>query len=670
MDDFREYINKRHNLQLRTYGDLHSFSVGAHGSTRNAFWTYLWQYLEIKASAQPTIAIDETRNIASFPEFYQDARLNFAENLLSRHGHETAIKVLNEANLDSGPENISWDQLQELVRQLADALSSSGLQKGDVVVVIGGNNKISLALILATASLGGVISSLATDVGEQALLDRLSQLRPQFLFTDAKYRYNGKLHSIIRKVDSVWDKISKPTNAELVITTPHNNEDKSTQLGDFLKRGTGKPLAFLQVPFNTPLCVMFSSGTTGVPKAIVHSHGGVVINLKKEYRLHCNFDGKDVYFHYTNIGWALWNIMLGALFCGSTVVLYDGSPFYPSAELFLQRVISTEVTAFGAGPKYFSELRRMNIHAKYMQNNRLKILLSTGAVLTPALSEWMATSFGPLCQISFSGGTELCGSFVHGTVSLPTYPGEITVKALGIAVDVYSSMSSANPGRPLQTGETGELVCTQPFPNMPLRFLHDPKRERYSKAYFSEIPCIWTHGDRMYISPQTGGIYILGRSDSVLNPAGVRFGSGEIYSIIEKHFAVDIVDSICVGQQRASDETERVILFVVVRSTPGKSISDGEWRNLKGRIKDCIASSLSRRHVPFAILSVSHIPYNANGKKMEIPLKGVLSEGKQAFVKRKFTPDELNALQNYAQYHESLEVTPNQEHHKVTKSKL
>jgi acetoacetyl-CoA synthetase len=656
MDDFREYINRRRNLQLKTYEDLHSFSIGTHGQTRNLFWMDLWRYLDIKASVQPIIAIDETRGIATFPEFYKDARLNFAENLLSRRGSEqTAIKLLNEDNLHDGPETVSWEQLRDLVRQLADALSVSGLSKGGVSVVIGGNNKMSLALMLATASLGGVFSSLATDLGEEALRDRLSQLKPQFLFTNIQYKYNGKAHSIIHRVKSVWNKITKAANSELITTTPHdddNSEDPSTQLEDFLRRGTGKPLKFLQVPFNTPLFVMFSSGTTGVPKAIVHSHGGVLINLKKEYRLHCNFDDTDVYFHYTGIGWALWNIMLGALFCGSTVVLYDGSPFYPSAEGFLQCILSAEVTAFGAGPKYFSELRRMNINARSMASNRLKMLLSTGAVLTPSLSSWMAESFGPLCQVSFSGGTELCGSFVHGTVSLPTYPGEITVKALGIAVDVYSS--SPGPGR-LPAGESGELVCTQPFPNMPLHFLNDPGRKRYLNAYFSKIPSVWTHGDRMSISPHTGGIYILGRSDSVLNPAGVRFGSGEIYSILEKHLASDIVDSICVGQQRPADETEKVILFVKVQSRGLSLISDDKWLELKRRIQECIASGLSLRHVPSAIFRVSNIPYNVNGKKMEIPLKAVVSEGRQAFVKRKFAAEEIAALQEYVKYYENSE---------------
>ena len=342
--------------------------------------------------------------------------------------------------------------------------------------------------------------------------------------------------------------------------------------------------------------------------------------------------------------------MIGALFCGSQIVLYDGSPFYPSAEKLLKSVLATGVTSFGAGPRYFVELQKAGVNAKpYTQN--LDKIPSAGALLTEAMSLWVKESFGDhICQISTSGGTELCGNFVHGTQTERVYAGENAVVNLGMDVDIFLPGGKSAP-----KGESGELVCKKPFPNMPAMFWNDPDNKRYHAAYFEQFPHVWSHGDFMRVNPETGGLIILGRSDGVLNPSGIRFGSGEIYSILEREADDEIADSICVRQQREQDQSERVFLFILLRK--GDKLST----DLEKKIRNVVARDLSRRHVPQFMFAVQRIPYNANGKKLEIPLRAVISEGDRAFTRRKFTAEEKEALELYLPYFEVEKMTSGQE---------
>ena len=336
--------------------------------------------------------------------------------------------------------------------------------------------------------------------------------------------------------------------------------------------------------------------------------------------------------------------MVGALFCGSQIVLYDGSPFCPTPEKLLEAVLATGVTSFGAGPRYFTELQKAGVNAKPFVKNVDK-LPSAGALMTESMSLWIKESFGDICQISTSGGTELCGNFVHGTQTLPVYAGENAVKCLGMDVDVFTP-----EGKPAPVGESGELVCKKPFPNMPAMFWNDPGRKKYRAAYFDSFPHVWCHRDFIRFNPETNGSVILGRSDGVLNPSGIRFGSGEIYTILERCAKGEVVDAICVGQQRQQDQSERVFLFLQTK--------DGSFKDdLEERIRKQIQTDLSRRHVPQYMFAVEQIPYNVNGKKLEIPLRAVLSEGKKAFSRRKFTAEEVKSLEMYLPYFKVEELT-------------
>ncbi|KIW85993.1 acetoacetate-CoA ligase [Fonsecaea pedrosoi CBS 271.37] len=662
LDDFKDVVNRKYGLNLESYADLHRFSV----TRLNDFWMTVWEFAGVKASVHPSKAIeDDNAVIDEFPSFFKGAQLNLAENLLDPKFHGLAVVSMNESNFSS-PDEYSWHDLRELARHYAAALKSSGLQKQEVVALVGSNCIRSLALLLATTAVGGIFASFATDMGSKLLSDRLQLLQPRLLFAESTYVYNGKCHDISDKLDlSIQHLQEGGRNRTIIIgprqglksetSVPYHQSPYSLSFEDFLARDTGARLDFVQVPFNTPAVIMFSSGTTGTPKGIVHSHGGLVVNGRKEYNLHNNFGPGDLFYQYTNIGWTLWNISVHALFVGAAVILYDGSPFYPSPEGFLKALFRLKVTCFGAGPRYYAELQKASVKPrKYCQS--LHSIISTGAVLTPALAEWLVEAFGPVCQLCMSGGTEISGSFLQGSRSLPSYAGELAVRGLGMDVAVFGV-----DGHELPDGESGELVCRKPFPNMPAMFWNDPGRKRYHASYFERFPHVWTHGDFIRVNPATKGIYVLGRSDGVLNPSGVRFGSAEIYNLLgSPRFRDSIADALVVGQQRLSapyaDSAEKVVLFIKCHPEATTGSPPRVRADLDAAIRAQIARDLSRRHVPTHIFETDVVPYNANGKKLEIQVKAVLCEGEAALRRLKLTADEIRQLRAYVPFYQMEKV--------------
>lgn len=526
-------------------------------------------------------------------------------------------------------------------------MKHAGIRKGDVIAYIGANTPVPVIVQLAAASMGTLFTSLAGDMGIKAVLDRLLQVKPRAIFFDNGYMYNGKVHDCRPKVFEICQNLRREAGLHVVVLVDNlpksllhdpNTGADWISLEKLLSFAPPVELVYEQVPFEYPFLILFSSGTTGAPKGMVHSHGGPLVNLKKEHILQVGLGEQDTYYHYTNIGWTMWNIFLGGLLAGATLVLYDGSPFYPSPAKQLVSVISLGTTIFGGSPRYYAELKDRGIEPKMLFDPRqTRQMHSTGAVLPAQTWQWMSEAFERPSIVSFSGGTEVCGSFVHGCQVKSQFAGEITVKALGIDVDIWDE-----EGASCKPGIAGELVIKSAFPNSAKMFWNDPDRSRYRKSYFEQYSGVWTQGDLAKMNPNTGGIIMLGRSDGVLNPSGIRFGSSEIYTVMSK-FNRSIADSLCVGQN-CVDQSEQVLLFIQLR--PGHHFDI----ILDKQIQAAIAGRLSRRHVPKYILTVPKIPYNVNGKKLEILVKRIVSGGSvDAQIKTTLlNEDDLDGFKRFA----------------------
>ncbi|RUO36245.1 acetoacetate--CoA ligase [Aliidiomarina sanyensis] len=584
-------------------GDYHAFYQWS-VEQRASFWSILWDYFDVQGEKGEIVLSNGEKMPGA--QFFPDATLNFAENLLRFRDDRPAVVFTNEHGTR---EEITYQELYVRTAQLAAALKKNGVQAGDRVAGMLPNCIETLVAMLATTSLGAVWSSCSPDFGEQGVLDRFGQVEPKVLFVVDGYFYNGKTIDVTNKVESIHTHL---TSVETLVTIPFASTQRkpsnSVAWADFLDRDATE-IDFVPRKFNDPLYIMFSSGTTGVPKCIVHGIGGTLLQHLKEHALHTDLRREDTLFYFTTCGWMMWNWLVSGLALGARLALFDGSPFYPSPNAMPDLIDREGITVFGTSAKYLAALEKAGAKpAQTHQLTSLRAVLTTGSVLAPESFDYVYRDIkADLCLSSISGGTDIISCFALGNPILPVYRGQLQCRGLGLAVSVYNDM-----GQPVQ-GEKGELVCEQSFPCMPIGFWNDADGSKYRAAYFERFENRWAHGDYAELTPEQG-VIIYGRSDAVLNPGGVRIGTAEIYRQVEKIDAV--LESIAIGQRWEDDE--RIVLFVKLRD--GLTLDDA----LRETIKKTIRANATPRHVPSVILQVADIPRTISGKIVELAVRQVV----------------------------------------------
>ncbi|KAI1133819.1 acetoacetate-CoA ligase [Hypoxylon sp. FL0543] len=628
MYKFLLHVNAKYGLDIKDYPSLYKWSI----ENISDFWGDVWHFCGIKASRPYEYVLPHNASMFPRPDFYSGALLNFAENILFPEKAdiaESSVALITATEVEGQLVSTTWAQLREAVRQCSNALRSAGLKPKDVVAGFVSNHVQALVAMLSAAAIGAIWTGISPDSGVSAVLDRLVQIEPKVLFADNGVVYNGKSWSSTDKTSKIVDEL-KPKGLELVVVI-NNVQDVSLDLEalnskglsakeyeGFLRSGRGEPLKFEQLPSSHPLYVLYSSGTTGLPKAIVHTALGTLIQHKKEHFLHCSMDSTSRMLYYTTTSWMMWHWSISALACGTTLVLYSGSPFKPHGYLSLPRLLSSlKITHFGTSAAYLATLETNGIYpVRSLDLSHLQAIYSTASPLPPSTFSFVYEAFPAHINLaSITGGTDIISLFGAPCPLLPVHVGEIQCAGLGMAIGVVDSIS----GMPTP-GEDGELVCTQPFPCQPLTFWGPNGEAKYRASYFERFDGIWHHGDFVRIDTNTGGLTMLGRSDGVLKPAGVRFGSAEIYNVLTKFFGSEIEDAVCVGRRRETDRDETVCLFVVMAER--KQFTP----ELRERIKDVIRKELSPRHVPGVIEQCgAGIPKTGNGKKIEVAVKQILS---------------------------------------------
>ena len=590
---------------LSGFDDLHRWSI----DSREEFWSLVWDFTDIVGEKGSRVLVDGDRMPGA--AFFPDAKLNFAENLLKMRGAGDAIVFKGE---DKVSRRMSWDELRALVSRLQQAFAAAGVKAGDRVAAMMPNMPETVACMLATASLGAIWSSCSPDFGEQGVLDRFGQIEPVVFVAPDGYWYNGKQNNVVGKVKAVLQQLPTVRQAIIVdylgtasqaVTDLPNAMTLETAIEGF---SAAEP-TFVRLPFAHPLYILFSSGTTGIPKCIVHSAGGTLIQHAKEHRLHAGVEDGDRVFYFTTCGWMMWNWLVSALAANATLLLYDGSPFHPDGNVLFDFAQAEKMTYFGTSAKFIDALRKAGLSPKDTHDlSTVRVISSTGSPLSPEGFAYVYEAIKPDVHLaSISGGTDIVSCFVLGVPLKPVWIGEIQGPGLGMAVDVWD-----DDGKHV-VGEKGELVCTRAFPSMPVMFWNDPDGAKYHAAYFDRFDNVWCHGDFAEWT-EHGGMIIHGRSDATLNPGGVRIGTAEIYNQVEQ--MPEILEAICIGQDWDNDV--RVVLFV--RLASGVALDE----DLEKRIRTKIRTGATPRHVPARIVEVADIPRTKSGKITELAVRDVV----------------------------------------------
>ena len=603
MAQFLRYVAEKYPLPRVDYEHLYLWSI----EHRELFWAEIWQFGEVIHSRGYRQVLQNDGMPGA--RWFSGSRLNFAENLLRYRDQRTALVSLLE---DGRRRTLSYAELYRQVSLLAAWLRTQGIGPGDRIAGFLPNIPEAVVAMLACTSIGAIWSSCSPDFGIDGVLDRFGQIEPRILFTADGYCYNGKTIDCLQRMTPLLEQIpaiERLVVIPLIAPQPALEGLASACLYADCIDGVAGELPFAQLPFDHPLYILYSSGTTGAPKCIVHGAGGTLLQHLKEHRLHTDIDRDDVFFYFTTCGWMMWNWLVSGLASGCTLVLYDGSPLARDGRCLLDAIDDEKITVFGTSPRYLAALEKAGLKPRCSHRlDSLRTLLSTGSPLSRESFEFVYRDVKrDLCLASISGGTDIISTFVLGNPLLPVYGGEIQCRGLAMAVEIWGER-----GETLARGK-GELVCIHAFPSMPLGFWTDADGDRYRRAYFDRYPGVWAQGDYAELTPHAGMV-IHGRSDAVLNPGGVRIGTAEIYREVDK--LEQVRESVVIGQQWRGDV--RVVLFVVLAQ--GLSLDD----DLRRRIRECIESGATPRHVPAKIIQVADIPRTLSGKLVELAVRDVV----------------------------------------------